>query len=135
MSGIHIVRKVSPVLSRGRIARADKDRLRFVIATVSRVDRPAILNLFLGGDTANDVGSFFDLESASASAVKDPANLVLGRISGWQVPVSDLGRKAEALGQDAATASQAESIRLWVAKHIVGNGICHADEVAVIFVK
>lgn len=128
MSTIHIIRKIGVDQSNGRIAKADKEDIRKRIAIVSRVDRPALLDLFLGGDTINDVGRFFSLPAATQAQVKNPAALPLGEISGWEVPESDLGRKGE------ATQSQSESIRLWITKHIVGNGIIAADEVAVIFV-
>jgi len=129
MSEIHIVRKVGVKASNGRIAKADKVNIRKRVGIISRVSRPAILDLFLGGETAAKVGGFFALVPASQADVKNPAKLALGEIDSFVVPASDLGRKGE------ATASQAESIRLWVTKHIVGHGICEADEVSVVFVS
>lgn len=129
MPTIAIIRKLGVNPSNGRIAKADKEDIRRRIAIVSRVDRPALLDFFLGGDTANNVGGFFSLTPAAASEVKNPANILLGDIDFWAVPEGDLGRKGE------ATQSQAESIRLWVSKHLVGNGVIQSDEIAVVYLK
>lgn len=128
MAEIHIIRKVGTSESNGRLSKVEKEDIRKRIGIISRVDRPAMLDMFLGGSTQKDIGGFFSLPPATQAQVKNPASLPLGEISGWQVPESDLGRKGE------ATNSQAESIRLWVTKHIVGNGVINADEVAVIYV-
>lgn len=129
MPDIAIVRKAGVNPSTGRISKADKADIRRRIAIVSRVDRPAMLDHFLGGDNANSVGGFFGQEAASASEVKNPANILLGDVDYWAVPATDLGRKGE------ATQSQAESVRLWISKHLVGNGVVAADEIAVVYLK
>jgi len=127
MASISIIRKARDKASKGRISKEDKDLIRLTVKHVSRVKRPALLAHFLGGPGANTPGEFFAMAPASQAAVKDPASLPLGRIEAWEVPQSDLGRKGQ------ATASQAESIRLWLSKHVIGQGVVQADEVAVIF--
>jgi len=127
--GIAIVRKEGSKKSSGKASAKAKHELRQRIGIVSRVNRPAILDFFLGGTSAAERGEFFAKTAYAPSVVKNPVNILLGNVDCFVVPESDLGRKGK------ATPSQAESIRLWIAKHVVENGLCNADEVAVIFLS
>lgn len=124
-NAIAIVRKAGPSKPEKKVTVLRNLRKR--IGIISRVARPAILDFFLGEEGSKANPGFWKLSAATQAAVKNPALLLLDEIDFWIVPESDLGRKGE------ATASQAESIRLWISKHLVESGIVTAEEVAVVF--
>lgn len=88
-----------------------------------RVQRPNVVTFLLGGD-------FGKLPKVSTTVLDSPYQRWKqkqdGKLVGWKVPDSDLGRK-----QGQPSLSTAESVRLWI-KQNLGDHVS-AENVAVIF--
>lgn len=83
----------------------------------ARVERPSLVKFLLGG-------LFSKLKVTPQSIIDSPVQRA-AQGKGWEVPSDSLGRKG------AATASQAESIRLWVKQNLTAYGI-DPDSVSVV---
>ncbi len=92
------------------------------IDALSRVDRPGITELFLSGQ-------FYKLPAVESAIVNNPPlrRLDYGEAC-YSIPESDLGKA----GQSGDEAKTAQSIVLWVKKHIVQNGLCNEGEFSVV---
>lgn len=79
----------------------------------SRVKRPSLTEFFL-------TGGFAKLPVVSTVVIDNPIRRYDEKPEGYEVPESDLGRVGE------ATASSAESVRLWIEKNLGKYGIDRA---------
>ncbi len=87
-------------------------RLAAIVKAGARVQRPSLVRFLLGG-------GFQSLPLTRQSIIDSPVRRE-AEATGWTVPVDSLGRGGE------ATASQTESLRLWVKKNLGIEGDCFA---------
>ncbi len=120
---IRVYRKVTSA-DLPALRKSDVEIARKRIEALSRVDRPGLLEHFIPSPRKSP---FHRQPALLASLIDNPAMRRLEHLEdGWLVPADSLGRSG------TADRSQAQSIVLWLKKHIVGNGLALADEIAVV---
>ncbi len=111
--------------SRPVVRKADVEQIRRKVSIIARVQREGLLEHFI---PAPKVSPFHRQPSLLASLIDNPALRRLEHeADGWLVPADSLGRKGE------ADRSQAQSIVLWLKKHVVDNGLANEDEISVVY--
>jgi hypothetical protein len=102
------------------VATAVRERL----ARLARVSRDAVVDHFSPQGRA--ASSFYKQQAVPASVINNPAERrYTYRDAGWVVPPESLGRAAR------ADRSTAESLRLWINKHLSPEMV-HPSHVAVV---
>jgi hypothetical protein len=103
---------------RPETSKAKRDEIRERVAALSRVDRPEIMDHFLA--TGRGASDFYKQQALPASVVNNPAERRFRHSDkGWTVPEGSLGRKgAQTIGDADKARSTAESLRIWINKHL-----------------
>ncbi len=118
---LRIYRKESGYLS-PKLSASERKEIAHRISVLSRVDRPGITELFLSG-------GFYKLPEVASNIVNNPPLRRLDHLAdGYLIPDEDLGKA----GQNGDEAKTAQSIVLWIKKHIVANGLCNEGEFSVV---
>jgi hypothetical protein len=110
---------------------AQRKEMRRRIAAMSRVDRDAVVDFFT--PQGKGTSDFYKLPCLPRAAVKDAsARRYYHGDEGWTVPAPSLGRYGlDSLTHGATQArSTAESLRLWIAKHL--SDVVNPAHVAVV---
>ena len=125
MSQIRIYRKESAAKPVTKLAKATADEIRHRTSVLARVQRPDLLDHFM--PTGNAKSAFHRQPAISPSLAKNRGERILDHADkGWTLPESCLGRAG------VADASQAQSVLLWIKKHIVEAGLADEAEICVV---
>jgi hypothetical protein len=94
------------------------------VTALSREARPSLLAFMLAG--------FWKLPALPAATIKDAASRTYYHgDAGWIVPVDSLGRKGrDTLATEKGARTTAESIRIWINKHLAD--VVPSNNVAVV---
>jgi hypothetical protein len=116
---------------RPRPTAAQRKEMKQRIAALSRVNRDSVIDFFT--PQGRSESKFYKLPCLPRAAVKDAsARRYYHGEDGWTVPVPSLGRGGmDSLTSGAEAArSTAESLRLWIAKHL--GDVVNPNHVAVV---
>jgi hypothetical protein len=97
---------------------ADRDLMLKRVAALSRVQRPELVDHFT--PRFGQPSPFYKQRALARTMVKNAAERRFDhQNAGWSVPAGSLGRKGrEALATEVLARSTAESIRIWIVKHL-----------------
>ena len=110
-----------------------RDEVLSLIASVVRVMRPTVLDLVMPASNAR--APFYRLPVLDHAALWNPRlRTAEVRATGLELDVLDLGRKAHKIDWNdrESVQSLANSVTIWMNKHLVERGIIGTDEFSVL---